>query len=62
MQKQDQQLWGISNVYHLGADLSIRESETLNGLQAFLGQWCVSFDPSTMQLLEWFDVAIETNK
>lgn len=62
MQKQDQQLWDITNVWHLGADLPIREFETLNGLQTFLGQRCVSFDSSMMQVLEWFDVAIETNE
>lgn len=60
MQSQDQQLWDISNIW-VQNSLPVTEFETLNGLQTFLGQQCVFFDPSTMQVLEWFDVAIKTN-
>lgn len=60
MQNQDQQLWDISNVWGQNS-LPVTEFETLNGLQTFLGWQCASFDPSTMQVLEWLDVAINTS-
>lgn len=58
MHNQDQQLWDIAT---FGCRiLPITETEILNGLQTFWGWCCVSFDPSTMQMLEWLDVAIRS--
>lgn len=58
MSNQEQQQWDIAT---FGCRIPpITETEMLNGLQTFWGWWCVSFDLSTMQMLEWLDVAIKT--